>query len=119
MDVLDLLKLRLEEAEDEVRRLRAPIAALEPGDTQPAVTHQPAPGTVAATTHGLGRRRRRTVTPEELLELIPTEGIARVELDALTGAPGGMVLVALKQLETDGRARREGERGATRWYPVT
>jgi hypothetical protein len=54
-----------------------------------------------------------------VLELIPADGIARVELDALTGAPGGAVLVALKQLETDGRARREGERAATRWHPVT
>jgi hypothetical protein len=126
MEVLDLLKLRLEEAEDEVRRLRAAIAALDPENAHPAATRRPTAGnaeplkprTELASTRGLGRRRRRTVTATQLLKLIPTEGIARAELDALSGAPGSAVLAALKQLEADGLARRESQRGATRWFPV-
>lgn len=59
------------------------------------------------------------MTAEQLLKLIPSEGIARVDLDMLTGAPGGAVLATLKQLEREGRARREGERGATHSFPVT
>jgi hypothetical protein len=109
--ILDLLKQQLAEAEDDVRRLRAAISEIESDDPRPPLTRR---GSVGSR----GRRAARTVTPDQLLKLIPTQGIARVELDMLTGAPGGRVLVTLKRLEAEGRARREGERGATRWCPV-
>jgi hypothetical protein len=109
--ILELLKHRLVEAEDDVRRLRAAIAELERDDPRaPLTRHRSAASG--------GPRAARTVTPEQLIKLIPTQGIARVELDTLTGAPGGLVLITLKRLEAEGRVRREGERGATRWYPV-
>jgi hypothetical protein len=125
MEVLDLLKLRLEEADDDVRRLRAAIAALEPEDAHAAVTRRPTadsaepqtPRTAATTSRGFGRRRRRTITPAQLLALIPAEGVVRVELDTLSGAPGSVVLAALKQLEADGLARREGQRGGDALVP--
>jgi hypothetical protein len=96
MEVLDLLKLRLEEAEDDVRRLNAAIAALEPKAAHPAIARRPTasiaehpvPRTGVSSTRGLGRRRRRTVTPAQLLKLIPAQGIARVELDTLSGGRG-------------------------------
>jgi len=110
-EILDLLKQRLVEAEEDVRRLRAAIAELERDDPRSRLTRR-------RSADRSDRRVARIVTPEQLLQLIPTEGIARVELDALTGAPGGLVLATLKQLEADGRVRRDGERGATRWYLV-
>jgi hypothetical protein len=66
MEVLDLLKRRLEEAEDEVPPPRRDRGARTRG------------------------RSRSGDTP---------------------------AVAALKQLEADGLARREGQRGATRWFP--
>jgi hypothetical protein len=64
MEILDLLKKRLAQAEDDVRRLRAAVAELERDELSPPATHRPPGGSG-------GRPATRTATPEQLLRLIP------------------------------------------------
>jgi predicted Rossmann fold nucleotide-binding protein DprA/Smf involved in DNA uptake len=75
-----------------------------------------------------GRRTRRTattngasadskvLTPEKVVSLVTTSGVAASEIRAKTGGSADAVLRVLKQLESDGAVKRTGERRSTKWH---
>jgi hypothetical protein len=87
----------------------------------------PAPAAPASTTRR-GRRTRRTastngasargkaLTPESVVGLVTTDGVAASEIRAQTGGSADAVLRVLKQLESDGAVKRSGARRSTKWH---
>ena len=75
-----------------------------------------------------GRRRRRAatpsgasargkvLTPENVVSLVTTDGVAASEVREQTGGSADGVLRVLKQLESDGAVRRTGARRSTKWH---
>jgi hypothetical protein len=86
-----------------------------------------APAAPASTTTR-GRRTRRTassngasargkaLTPESVVGLVTTDGVAASEIRAQTGGSADAVLRVLKQLESDGAVKRSGARRSTKWH---
>lgn len=90
----------------------------------------PAP-TATAPTSRRGRRTRRTatrtatngasargkaLTPDSVVRLVTTDGVAASEIRAQTGGSADAVLRVLKQLESDGAVKRSGARRSTKWH---
>ena len=89
----------------------------------------PAPKTTASRAPR-GRRARRTaatngsrahakaLSPENVVTLVTTDGVAASEIRAQTGGSADAVLRVLKQLESDGAVKRSGARRSTKWHLV-
>jgi predicted Rossmann fold nucleotide-binding protein DprA/Smf involved in DNA uptake len=75
-----------------------------------------------------GRRTRRTaatngatgrgksLTPENVVRLVTTDGVPASEIREQTGGSADAVLRVLKQLESDGAVKRTGARRSTKWH---
>jgi hypothetical protein len=110
------------------RRVRTRVAVQSP--TAPSETAQ-APEASAAvddrTTAAAAPKRRRTassatvVLPAVKLELLLTDadGLSTATLTSRTGADAAQVLTLLRELESNGKVRREGRGRGTRWRWIT
>ncbi len=58
------------------------------------------------------------VTEEGVLKHLTPEGVKATDLRAKLKGSEAQILRRLKQLEASGKARRSGERRATRWHKV-
>jgi len=88
---------------------------------------RPAPRATARRTTRRRRTRRATttngasapakvLTPESVVRLVTTDGVAASEIRAQTGGSADAVLRVLKQLESDGAVKRTGARRSTKWH---
>jgi predicted Rossmann fold nucleotide-binding protein DprA/Smf involved in DNA uptake len=99
------------------------LQALE--DSSVAAPRATAPSATRATR---ARRTRRTattngasahgkaLTPENVVRLVTTDGVAASEIRAQTGSSADAVLRVLKQLESEGTVKRTGARRSTKWH---
>jgi hypothetical protein len=120
-DIVSSIDVQLQELTDEHEQLANARAALR-GSAAPATPVAPAP----VQARPRSRRRKRptkttTVVPAEgLLKLVADNpGTTTTSLAKLAGADQAQVLTLLKEAETQGSVRREGQRRATRWYLYT
>jgi hypothetical protein len=68
-----------------------------------------------ATTNGASARGK-TLTPENVVRLVTTNGVPASEIREQTGGSAEALLRVLKQLESDGAVTRSGARRSTRWH---
>jgi predicted HTH transcriptional regulator len=68
-----------------------------------------------ATTNGASRASK-ALTPEKVVSLVTTDGVAASEVREQTGGSADAVLRVLKQLESDGAVKRTGARRSTKWH---
>jgi predicted Rossmann fold nucleotide-binding protein DprA/Smf involved in DNA uptake len=68
-----------------------------------------------ATTNGASRASK-ALTPEKVVSLVTTDGVAASEVREQTGGRADAVLRVLKQLESDGAVKRTGARRSTKWH---
>jgi|SRR5580692_3710367 hypothetical protein len=131
-DIVTSIDIQLQALTAEQEQLTNARAALS-GSVAPATPVTPAaPAAPAAPAPAQPRRRsrrrkRQTTTPitnvvpaERLLKLVvDNPGTTTTSLAKLASADQTQVLTLLKEAETDGSVRREGQRRATRWYRYT
>jgi predicted HTH transcriptional regulator len=60
--------------------------------------------------------RGKMLTPENVVRLVTTGGVAASEIREQTGGSADAVLRILKQLESDGAIKRTGARRSTKWH---
>jgi predicted Rossmann fold nucleotide-binding protein DprA/Smf involved in DNA uptake len=96
------------------------LQALE--DSSAPAPRAPAPRTrrtrrtrSAATTNG-ATANGRLLTPDKVVTLVTTDGVAASEIRKQTGGSAEAVLRVLKQLESDGTVKRTGQRRSTKWH---
>jgi hypothetical protein len=86
-----------------------------PRATTPRATRGRRTRRAAATTNGAGAASK-VLTPEKVVGLVTTGGVAASEVRQKTGSSADAVLRVLKQLESDGAVKRTGERRSTKWH---
>jgi hypothetical protein len=85
-----------------------------PRATTPRATHARRTRRTA-TTNGASRASK-VLTPEKVVSLVTTDGVAASEVREQTGGSADAVLRVLKQLESDGAVKRTGARRSTKWH---
>jgi hypothetical protein len=66
------------------------------------------------------RSRAKAIALDELVKLVTDKpGQTSTSLATIANANQTKLLASLKEAETHGTVRREGQRRATRWYPYT
>jgi predicted HTH transcriptional regulator len=68
-----------------------------------------------ATTNGASAASK-VLTPEKVVNLVTTDGVAASKVREQTGGSADGVLRVLKQLESDGAVKRSGARRSTKWH---
>jgi predicted Rossmann fold nucleotide-binding protein DprA/Smf involved in DNA uptake len=68
-----------------------------------------------ATTNGASAASK-VLTPEKVVSLVTTDGVAASKVREQTGGSAEAVLRVLKQLESDGAVKRTGARRSTKWH---
>jgi predicted Rossmann fold nucleotide-binding protein DprA/Smf involved in DNA uptake len=58
----------------------------------------------------------KVLTPEKVVSLVTTDGVAASAVRQQTGGSAEAVLRVLKQLESDGAVKRTGARRSTKWH---
>jgi predicted HTH transcriptional regulator len=121
--VIAQLQAQLAETEADAQRLRTAIEALEG-----SVASSPAPPRGARSTRGRATRKRspsngRTgkvaLTPDVVVKLVTPEGVPAREIRSQVNGSDNQVLKVLKDLESEGKIKRTGQRRATKWHLVT
>jgi predicted Rossmann fold nucleotide-binding protein DprA/Smf involved in DNA uptake len=69
----------------------------------------------AANTNGASAHGK-ALTPESVVRLVTTDGVAASQIREQTGGSADAVLRVLKQLESDGAVKRSGARRSTKWH---
>jgi predicted Rossmann fold nucleotide-binding protein DprA/Smf involved in DNA uptake len=85
-----------------------------PRATTPRVTRRRRTRRTAATNGASAASRM--LTPEKVVSLLTTDGVAASEVRGQTGGSAEAVLRVLKQLESDGAVKRTGARRSTKWH---
>jgi hypothetical protein len=120
--VIDQLRAQLTETEADAQRLRTAIEALE------GSVATPAPARARRTTRGRTTRRRTSngrstgkvaLTPDVVVGLVTPEGVPAREIRSKVNGSDNQVLKVLKDLESEGKVKRTGQRRATKWHRVT
>lgn len=121
--VIEQLKAQLAETEANAQRLRTAIEALEG-----SVATSPAPARGRRSPRGRATRQRTTngrsagkvaLTPDVVVSLVTPEGVPAREIRAKVNGSDNQVLKVLKDLESEGKVKRTGQRRATKWHRVT
>ena len=128
--ILDSIDNRLRELNQEIETLVAARSALENRAAAPARASR-STATRPSASRGSGRRtgsKRRAktaasteVVPAGRLELLLSEngGLTTAALAERTNGSRDQVLTLLRDLESEGRIRRTGQRRSTRWHAIT
>jgi len=85
-----------------------------PRATTPRVTRRRRTRRTAATNGASAATK--VLTPEKVVSLLTTDGVAASEVRGQTGGSAEAVLRVLKQLESDGAVKRTGARRSTKWH---
>ncbi len=123
--VIEQLQTQLTETEADAERLRTAIAALEG-----SVGSSPAPAPTRGRRSARGRATRsRTsngrsagkvaLTPDVVVKLVTPDGVPARDIRSQVNGSDNQVLKVLKDLESEGKVKRSGQRRATKWHLVT
>jgi predicted Rossmann fold nucleotide-binding protein DprA/Smf involved in DNA uptake len=120
--VIEQLQAQLAETEADAQRLRTAIAAL-----QGSAESTPAPSRGRRSPRGRATRQRTSngrtskvaLTPDVVVKLVTPEGVPAREIRSQVNGSDNQVLKVLKDLESEGKVKRTGQRRATKWHLVT
>jgi predicted Rossmann fold nucleotide-binding protein DprA/Smf involved in DNA uptake len=126
--VIEQLQAQLAETEADAQRLRTAIAALEG-----TVESSPAPSRARRSARGRTTRQRTSngrtassgrtakvaLTPDVVVKLVTPEGVPARDIRAQVNGSDNQVLKVLKDLESEGKIKRTGQRRATKWHLAT
>jgi predicted Rossmann fold nucleotide-binding protein DprA/Smf involved in DNA uptake len=120
--VIEQLKAQLAETEADAQRLRTAIEALAG-----TVESSPAPARGRRTPRARATRRRTSngrtakvaLTPDVVVKLVTPEGVPAREIRSQVNGSDNQVLKVLKDLESEGKVKRTGQRRATKWHLAT
>jgi predicted Rossmann fold nucleotide-binding protein DprA/Smf involved in DNA uptake len=120
--VIEQLKAQLAETEADAQRLRTAIEALEG-----SVATSPAPARARRSARGRATRQRTSngrtgkvaLTPDVVVKLVTPEGVPARDIRSQVNGSDNQVLKVLKDLESEGKVKRTGQRRATKWHLVT
>ena len=121
--VIEQLRAQLAETEADAQRLRTAIEALE-GSVESA----PTPTRARRSPRGRATRQRTSngrtagkvaLTPDVVVNLVTPEGVPARDIRARVNGSDNQVLKVLKDLESEGKIKRTGQRRATKWHRVT
>jgi predicted Rossmann fold nucleotide-binding protein DprA/Smf involved in DNA uptake len=90
-------------------------SAPAPRATAPRATRARRTRRTAASTNGASADSK-VLTPEKVVSLVTTDGVAASQVRQQTGGSAEAVLRVLKQLESDGAVKRTGARRSTKWH---
>jgi hypothetical protein len=121
--VIGQLKGQLAETEADAQRLRTAIAALEgsvASSDAPAPTRRSPRARATRQRSSNGRAAgKAALTPDVVVKLVTPEGVPAREIRSQVSGSDNQVLKVLKDLESDGKITRTGQRRATKWHLVT
>jgi predicted Rossmann fold nucleotide-binding protein DprA/Smf involved in DNA uptake len=102
---------------DAIQALQAleDASAPAPRATTPRATRPRRTTRRPAATNGASAASK-VLTPEKVVSLVTTSGVAASKVRAKTGGSAEAVLRVLKQLESDGAVKRTGARRSTKWH---
>jgi hypothetical protein len=120
--VIEQLKAQLAETEADAQRLRTAIEALAG-----TVESSPAPAPVRRSPRARATRQRTSngrtakvaLTPDVVVKLVTPEGVPAREIRSQVNGSDNQVLKVLKDLESEGKVKRTGQRRATKWHLAT
>jgi hypothetical protein len=121
--VIEQLRTQLAETEADAQRLRTAVEALEG-----SVESTPAPARARRSTRGRATRSRTSngrsagkvaLTPDVVVKLVTPEGVPARDIRSQVNGSDNQVLKVLKDLESEGKIKRTGQRRATKWHLVT
>jgi hypothetical protein len=124
--VIDQLRAQLAETEADAQRLRTAIEALE-GASKPAAASTSVQPRGRRGTRGRPARSgtngrtssKAALSPDAVVKLVTPEGVPAREIRSQVSGSDNQVLKVLKDLESEGKISRTGQRRATRWHRVT
>jgi hypothetical protein len=120
--VIDQLRAQLAETEANAQRLRTAIEALE-GSAETAAApraRRSARGRATRPRASNGRTAGKVaLTPDVVVKLVTPEGVPAREIRSQVNGSDNQVLKVLKDLESEGKIKRTGQRRATKWHRVT
>jgi predicted HTH transcriptional regulator len=122
--VIEQLQAQLAETEADAQRLRTAIAALQ-GSVESTSTPAPsrgrrnAGGRATRQRTSNGRTSKVALTPDVVVKLVTAEGVPAREIRSQVNGSDNQVLKVLKDLESEGKVKRTGQRRATKWHLVT
>ncbi len=125
--VIDQLRAQLTETEANAQRLRTAIEALEGSGVQ-SLSDAPARprarrgarGRAARSGSSNGRTAgKAALSPDAVIKVVTVEGVPAREIRAQVSGSDNQVLKVLKDLESEGKIKRTGQRRATRWHRVS
>jgi hypothetical protein len=125
--VVDQLRAQLAETEANAQRLRTAIEALEGSGVQTSTDTRVRPrgrravrGRAARSGSSNGRTAgKAALSPDAVIKVVTVEGVPAREIRAQVSGSDNQVLKVLKDLESEGKIKRTGQRRATRWHRVT
>jgi hypothetical protein len=121
--VIDQLRAQLAETEANAQRLRTAIEALEGSAESAAVAprgRRSARGRATRQRASNGRTAGKVaLTPDVVVRLVTPEGVPAREIRSQVNGSDNQVLKVLKDLESEGKIKRTGQRRATKWHRVT
>jgi len=121
--VIEQLKTQLGETEADAQRLRTAIAALEG-----SVATSETPARARRSPRGRATRQRTSngrtaakvaLSPDVVVKLVTPEGVPAREIRSQVNGSDNQVLKVLKDLESEGKITRTGQRRATKWHLAT
>jgi predicted Rossmann fold nucleotide-binding protein DprA/Smf involved in DNA uptake len=121
--VIEQLRAQLAETEADAQRLRTAIEALEG-----SVESRPAPARARRSARGRATRTRSSngraaskvaLTPDVVIDLVTPEGVPARDIRSKVNGSDNQVLKVLKDLESEGKIKRTGQRRATKWHRVS
>jgi hypothetical protein len=121
--VIEQLRTQLAETEADAQRLRTAIEALE-GSVETSATppraRRSARGRTSRPRTSNGRTAGKVaLTPDVVVNLVTPEGVPAREIRSKVNGSDNQVLKVLKDLESEGKVKRTGQRRATKWHRVT
>jgi hypothetical protein len=120
--VIEQLQVQLAETEADAQRLRTAIAALEgtvESTPAPSRGRRSARSRPARQRTSNGRTAKVALTPDVVVKLVTPEGVPARDIRAQVNASDNQVLKVLKDLESEGKVKRTGQRRATKWHLAT
>jgi hypothetical protein len=126
--VIEQLRTQLTETEADAQRLRTAIEALEGSVESSAAPARgrPSPRSRATrqrTSNGRTANGRSAgkvaLTPAVVVSLVTPEGVPARDIRSRVNGSDNQVLKVLKDLESEGKIKRTGQRRATKWHRVT
>jgi predicted Rossmann fold nucleotide-binding protein DprA/Smf involved in DNA uptake len=120
--VIEQLKSQLAETEADAQRLRTAIEALAgtvESTPAPAPSRRSPRARAPRPRTSNGRTAKVALTPDVVVKLVTPEGVPARDIRSQVNGSDNQVLKVLKDLESEGKVKRTGQRRATKWHLAT